>query len=41
VLLEAGADPNVRTDHGITPLQLAKSLGSEKVMALLVGRGAK
>ena len=41
VLLEAGADPNVRTDHGITPLQLAKSLGWEKVMALLVGRGAK
>jgi uncharacterized protein YegJ (DUF2314 family) len=41
VLLEAGADPNARTDQGITPLQLAKSLGWQKVTALLAGRGAK
>jgi ankyrin repeat protein len=35
VLLEAGADPNAVTNHGMTPLQLAKSLGWEKVVALL------
>jgi ankyrin repeat protein len=35
VLLEAGADPNVVTNHGMTPLQLAKSLGWDKVVALL------
>ena len=35
VLLEAGADPNARTDDGITPLELARSLGWEKVAALL------
>src|SRR5262249_23979284 len=36
VLLEAGADPDEVTDHGMTPLQLARSLGWEKVAALLV-----
>jgi uncharacterized protein YegJ (DUF2314 family) len=35
VLLEAGADPNAVTNHGMTPLQLAKSLGWDKVVALL------
>jgi uncharacterized protein YegJ (DUF2314 family) len=35
VLLEAGADPNAVTNHGMTPLQLAKSLGWAKVVALL------
>jgi ankyrin repeat protein len=35
VLLEAGADPDAVTNHGMTPLQLAKSLGWEKVVALL------
>jgi uncharacterized protein YegJ (DUF2314 family) len=35
VLLEAGADPNARTDDDKTPLQLARSLGWEKVAALL------
>jgi uncharacterized protein YegJ (DUF2314 family) len=40
VLLEAGADPNALTDHGMTPLQLAKSLGWEKVIVLLADRGA-
>jgi uncharacterized protein len=38
VLLEAGADPNAVTDHGMTPLQLAQSLGWEKVVALLARR---
>jgi uncharacterized protein YegJ (DUF2314 family) len=37
VLLEAGADPGARTDDGKTPLQLARSLGWEKVAALLSG----
>jgi uncharacterized protein YegJ (DUF2314 family) len=35
ILLEAGADRNAVTDHGMTPLQLAKSLGWDKVIALL------
>jgi uncharacterized protein YegJ (DUF2314 family) len=35
VLLEAGADPSAVTDHGQTPLQLAKSLGRDRVVALL------
>jgi ankyrin repeat protein len=35
VLLAAGADPNAVTDHGMTPLQLARSLGWEEVVALL------
>jgi uncharacterized protein YegJ (DUF2314 family) len=38
ILLEAGADPNARTNRGMTPLQLAQSLGWEKVVALLVHR---
>ena len=40
VLLECGADPNAVTNHGMTPLQLAKSLGWDKVVALLVSKGA-
>ena len=35
VLLECGADLNARTNHGMTPLQLAKSLGWDKVIKLL------
>lgn len=35
VLLEAGADPKSATNHGMTPLQLARSLGWDKVVALL------
>jgi uncharacterized protein YegJ (DUF2314 family) len=35
VLLEAGADRNALTDHGMTALQLARSLGWDKVVALL------
>src|SRR5262245_50035423 len=35
VLLEAGADPSARTKGGMTPLQLAKSLGWDHVVALL------
>jgi uncharacterized protein len=35
VLLEAGADPNAVTNHGLTPLQLAQSLGWDKVVTLL------
>jgi ankyrin repeat protein len=38
VLLEAGADPSAVTDDGMTPLQLAHSLGWEKVVALLADR---
>lgn len=41
VLLAAGADPNAVTDHGMTPLRLARSLGWEKVVALLASKGAK
>jgi ankyrin repeat protein len=35
VLLEAGANPKAVTNEGMTPLQLAKSLGWESVIALL------
>jgi uncharacterized protein YegJ (DUF2314 family) len=40
VLLECGADINAVTDHGMTPLQLARSLGWDKVVALLLSKGA-
>lgn len=35
VLVEAGADLNAVTNHGMTPLQLAQSLGWDNVVALL------
>jgi uncharacterized protein YegJ (DUF2314 family) len=41
VLLELGADPNAKTNDGMTPLKLARSLGWENVEALLVEKGAK
>jgi uncharacterized protein len=41
ILLEFDADVNAVTDHGMTALQLAKSLGWEKVVALLKGKGGK
>ena len=41
VLLDAGADVNALAGHGMTPLQLAMSLGWDKVAALLEGKGAK
>ena len=41
VLLEFEADPNAKTRDGKTPLQLARSLGWERVAAILVRAGAK
>ncbi|MCE9561475.1 MAG: DUF2314 domain-containing protein [Planctomycetes bacterium] len=41
VLLEFGADPNTPTGNGMTPLQLARCLGWEKIAALLIQHGAK
>jgi uncharacterized protein YegJ (DUF2314 family) len=41
VMLDAGADVNAKTDGGATPLQLARSLGWDRVVALLVSKGAK
>jgi uncharacterized protein YegJ (DUF2314 family) len=41
VLLEHGADPNAPAGNGMTPLQLARCLGWEKVSALLMKHGAK
>jgi uncharacterized protein YegJ (DUF2314 family) len=35
VLLEAGADRSALTGHGMTPVQLARSLGWDRVVALL------
>src|SRR5262249_4496653 len=35
VLLEAGADRTAVTEHGMTPVQLARSLGWDRVVALL------
>jgi uncharacterized protein YegJ (DUF2314 family) len=40
VLLKRGADPNAMTNDGATPVRLAKVLGWEKVVALLVANGA-
>ena len=39
-LLDAGADPNARGDHGITPLATAARAGAMDAIALLVRRGA-
>ena len=41
VLLEFEADPNAKTRDGKTPLQLARSLGWERVAAILIRVGAK
>jgi uncharacterized protein len=41
VLLEFGADTDAVTSNGMTPMQLAKSLGWDKVVALLVSKGGK
>ncbi len=38
VLLAAGADRTAKTNHGATPLQLAKALGWDHVAALLVAK---
>jgi hypothetical protein len=41
VLLDHGADFTARTKLGATPLQLAHVLGWEKVVALLMAKGAR
>ena len=41
VLLQHGADPNARTQQGMTPLALAQSLGWAQVAQLLVAAGAR
>jgi len=41
VLLEFEADPNAKTRDGKTPLQLARSLGWERVAEILVRAGAR
>lgn len=41
VLLDHGANFTLRTKHGATALQLAHVLGWEKVVALLLAKGAK
>lgn len=41
ILLDHGADVNARAKDGTTPLQLARALGWDKVIALLVSKGAK
>ena len=40
ILLECGADPNAVTNHGATPMKLAKVLAWNKVVALLAAKGA-
>ncbi|HEU4618056.1 MAG TPA: ankyrin repeat domain-containing protein [Gammaproteobacteria bacterium] len=39
-LLAAGADPNLATRYGVTPLDLAAANGNEALIRLLVGAGA-
>ena len=41
ILLEGGADANAKTANGMTPLALARTLGWDNVVALLVAHGAK
>ncbi|RDD46091.1 Ankyrin repeat and SAM domain-containing protein 3 [Trichoplax sp. H2] len=40
LLFEAGADPNVKTIHGITALMLAASCGHESIVYALLQQGA-
>ena len=40
ILLEAGANPNVRQQGGFTPLQAAAQNGDEELARLLLARGA-
>ena len=41
ILLDHGADPNQKTGNGLNCLQLARSLGWDKVATLLLSKGAK
>jgi uncharacterized protein YegJ (DUF2314 family) len=41
ILVAHGADVNAETTNGMTPLRLARTLGWEKVVALLESKGAK
>jgi uncharacterized protein YegJ (DUF2314 family) len=41
VLLDCGADPNAQTDDGLTPIELAQSLGWDKVVGVLQSKGAR
>ena len=40
ILLEHGADPNIRDDHGKTPLMRAASKGQTNIIQGLLARGA-
>ena len=40
ILLEAGADPNIRQQGGFTPLHAAAQNGDEELTRLLLARGA-
>ncbi len=41
LLLDAGADPSVRNDHGVSALRLARSLGLDAVAERLLQAGAE
>jgi uncharacterized protein len=41
LLIDAGADLEAKTSGGMTPLQLAASMGSTKVQKLLIERGER
>jgi hypothetical protein len=41
MLLEGGADPNIKTEHGFTPLSMATQMENPKIIALLKRYGAK
>lgn len=41
ILLKHGADPNVLTNHGMTPLALSRSLGWKQVSDVLLAHGGR
>jgi len=41
LLLQKGADPNAKTDAGVTAMKLAEDQGHKEVVELLKSNGAK
>lgn len=41
ILLDAGANPNVKTSEGVTPLKIARENGDKGILKYLEEYGAK